>query len=308
MEKIKAAVIGLGRVGWLFELDEKREKPCSHVGAYLASSNVELVAVADICKSKLNDFNKIHPQINGYTDYEDLLNREEPQIVSVTTPVETHTKLVRNICRFDSVLAIFVEKPIATNVADANRMVETCKQFQVKLAVNHTRRWSFAFRHLKEKLQEGVVGDLLAFRGVFCGEDPLTLGIHMADLACWVMEKNTTVQLTHVDVPYILFDIDLIGSRGRVQIVHNGEKFLYYSPSKEKRYEEKYGRELELYADLLGHRWSFSEAMQNAIADLVTCAETDKQPDCTGEMGLDALRLYLEKFGEKKYPRGGRTE
>jgi len=57
----------------------------------------------------------------------------------VTTPVGSHAKLVMDAARA-GVKGILCEKPLATNLPDAEEMIRICQEKGVKLAVNHMRR------------------------------------------------------------------------------------------------------------------------------------------------------------------------
>lgn len=310
---VRAAVIGIGRIGYGLERDRLRSKPASHVGAYLECPKTELVGVSDVDDAKLGEFKREHPDIAAYGDYETMLNRERPEIVSVCTPIETHAKIVRNAARFEPTKVIFCEKPIASTVEEAEKMIRTCEQFGVKLGVHLTRRWDPAYRLIKQILDGGwrslpmscVRGaqtyrnysrwnmeELLAFDGRFSG-GKIGDGVHMVDLYNWYRQENTELSLLNVPTPYLVFEFDLIGSEGWIKIRDNGAKIQLWKPRGSHRYVGL--KELEHAADL-ALRYEFSRAMLNAVDDMVECASGDKQPDCTGRDGLETLRLCLEVF------------
>jgi len=286
---IRAAVIGLGRVGWGFS----KTHGASHVSCYLENPRTELVGVADPDRIMLEDFKAEHPGVAVFRDYERMLYEVRPEIVSVATPTDTHCRIVRNVARYEPVRVIFAEKPLAPTVEEAERMVRTCEEFGVKLACNLTRRWDPAFRRIKGIVEKGVVGDMLAFSGRFSG-DPIGDGVHMADLANWYRKEDTRISLLNVPSPYLVFEADLWGSNGLIRILDNGSEIQLWKPRESRRYAGF--RELERAATL-DTGYDFSRAMRNAVEDLVECATTDKWPDCDGRRGLEALKLCLEVFG-----------
>lgn len=294
---VRAAVIGIGRIGHGLEHDRLRSKPASHVGAYLASPKTELVAVADIDKSKLDAFKQEHPEIETHTDYEVMLNREKPEIISICTPTETHCKITRNCARFASTKVIFVEKPISSTVEEAEKMVRTAKEFNIKLAVDHLRKWDSAYGRIKRivdgKDETWNIGELLAFVGKFSG-DPIGDGVHMADLALWYKGENTKINLFNVPSPYLVFEADLFGSDGIIRVTDNGGNIQLWFIAKSDKYEGFWGLSNMITLD---ETYDFSSAMSNAVNDLVECASSDKQPDCDGDDGINALKLCIKKTG-----------
>lgn len=289
---MRVAVIGIGRVGYQFS--KSRGPTASHTGALLAHPKTEIVAVADIDRTKLEDFKIEHPDVRVYQDYEKMLSEAKPEIVSVATPTETHCRIVRNVARYHPVKVIFCEKPIAATLEEAGQMIRTCEQFGVKLVVNHIRRWDNAYRRVK-RIVDGEdetwsIGELLAFEGRFSG-DRINDGVHMADLALWMGQEKTQVSLLNVETPYLVFDVDLFGSAGAIRILDNGADVQLRFAEESQIY--KGFRELGGVARL-EETYDFSQAMLNAVEDLVECATSDKQPECTGSDGLYALGKCLE--------------
>lgn len=130
----RAGIIGCGRIGCEFE-------DC-HARAYMECHKTNLVALCD------SDYRKFKqpdlPILEVSTDYKHLVlffkARGIPlDIISVCTPPETHCQIVCDIAPY--VKAVYCEKPIATTVEDAEKMIETCHKHNVILQVNHQRRF-----------------------------------------------------------------------------------------------------------------------------------------------------------------------
>jgi len=117
----RAGVIGLGFIGF--------DSPDSHVRAYEDCADTILIATSDI--NPVKAFGYTRPIV---------MKEENLDIVSVCTPVETHCQIVCDIAPF--VKAIYCEKPIATTLEEADRMIETCHKHGVILQVNHQRRFT----------------------------------------------------------------------------------------------------------------------------------------------------------------------
>ena len=126
----------------------------SHAAAYHQHPQTDVVGVCDIRPEALSQFHEqwgdVWPDVRCYTDYRELLEREQPDIVSVVTRDHLHADITVEAAH-GSARAVLCEKPIATRLADADRMIEVTAREGVLLSVEHTRRWSHEF-HLVRQL------------------------------------------------------------------------------------------------------------------------------------------------------------
>ena len=85
----RVAIIGTGRMGGLIE-DEQDIRgymtPYGHYPSYASMPETTVVAVANRGKERLERFCKRFDFSNGYLDYREMIEKEKPDIVSVTTP------------------------------------------------------------------------------------------------------------------------------------------------------------------------------------------------------------------------------
>jgi UDP-N-acetylglucosamine 3-dehydrogenase len=158
MSKLRAGIIGTGR--------PHRSQGATgsgmshaHARAYINSPDAELVAVADIVEENARAFQEEHNVVGIYTDYNEMLQQENLDIVSVCTWPHLHAPMVVD-CANAKVRAVHCEKPMATTFGDAKRMVEACNASGTQLTFNHQRRFGTPFRHAKELLKEGRIGEL----------------------------------------------------------------------------------------------------------------------------------------------------
>ena len=157
--KYKAAVIGCGRSGSLFDLDKKRPTMTSHCGAYTTHKEIELIGICDSDIEKLQKSSDLWKVKNTYTDYQAMILDNHLDILSICTLPDTHSEIA-NFAAQNGVKAIFCEKPISTSLIEANRMIEACKANDVLLVINHQRRWDPFFIKLKEVIEEAQYGSL----------------------------------------------------------------------------------------------------------------------------------------------------
>jgi predicted dehydrogenase len=148
---------------------------------------VEVVAVADESAEGRAAAAKRTGAKRAYADYREMLEKERPQIASVAPRWLD--------CHRDMVLAcaahhchVFLEKPMARTLAEADEMVDACERAHVKLAIAHQTRYSPRLEKVKEMIARGDLGEILELRGRGKedsrggGEDLMVLGTHVMDL------------------------------------------------------------------------------------------------------------------------------
>ena len=283
----KAGIIGVGRIGALLEQDPLREKPATHIAAYHKHPEIKVEAIADINTALLNDVKKRWNIPKSYSDYKQMLYENRLDIISVATPIATHYSIVMDILDSPNIpKIIFCEKPIAENIEQAAEMVNACRKKQVKLAINHTRRWSPIWRSVVQTVQERKIGAPLFSIGYYSG-DPLNDGIHMADLFNWMRLDPNAI---NIKGNYLIFEMDILGDSGRISVKENGRRVEFFVSKPSKHYAAYY----ELSQENLKLPQLRATPIELAVHDLVKCLkDPKKEPECTGEDGLAALSIVL---------------
>ena len=166
------------------------EMPHSHVGAYLHVPATEPVAVCDIVPEKLDGFHRdwgdVLPDVRGYTDYREMLDREQLDIISVATPDDRHAQIVVDAVAA-GVRGIICEKPIASTLADADRMIAAVEAAGIPMLVDHTRRWMFPWVQVAEVIASGEIGEVQRIAAQQGGPRAMLFrnGTHMFDTILW---------------------------------------------------------------------------------------------------------------------------
>lgn len=153
---LRAGLIGCGGVAG------------AHMRAYRQLEGVEVAAAAEIIPDRLRTFGEAWGIEKLYPDYEVMLEREKLDIVSVCTPPFAHC--APTIAAAEAgVRGIFCEKPMAMNLAEADRMLEACERSGTRLQIDHIYRFERNFRQAKAMVEAGVIGDLLVISGKCVG-------------------------------------------------------------------------------------------------------------------------------------------
>ncbi len=167
--KYRVAVVGTGRVGALWETDPPTG--ASHAGAFFVQPECELIAGANRRRDRLDEFGRRFGVRGLYQDYGEMLRQERPDIVCVATHPGSHASIIESAVR-NGARAIFCEKPMALDLADCDRIIDVCTSHGVLLSVNHSRRWYPIFRHARELIRQGAIGELVSITGYCQGGKP----------------------------------------------------------------------------------------------------------------------------------------
>jgi UDP-N-acetyl-2-amino-2-deoxyglucuronate dehydrogenase len=178
MAKYRVGVIGCTGIG------------TQHASGLVGLDNAELVAGCDLSQEALDKFKDRWaaewPEVALYTDYRQMLQQAALDIVTVATSDHRHADLVVAAAEA-GVKGIFCEKPLATNLADADRMIEAVERNKVILSVDHTRRWFPLWIHTKELVDQGVIGPVQNIISTLNGPRAMLFrnGTHLIDAICY---------------------------------------------------------------------------------------------------------------------------
>jgi predicted dehydrogenase len=196
MEKINAAIVGLGRIASLLEEDNLREKPCTHAGAISASPDCALAAGCDIDEERRGLFARKW-QVPIYADAAEMLRAHKPQILAIATHPDSHYHYCRLAADY-GVKAVICEKPLADNIGEARKIARLVKNGFV-IITNHERRYSQDYIRAKAVLDGGELGLLLSARAIlYMGRTKKLLdvlwhdGTHLADAIMFLIGMTLT--------------------------------------------------------------------------------------------------------------------
>ena len=148
--KLKAAMIGVGDISDL------------HYPAYCDFEHAELVAICDRNEQLLEQRSAAWGVQKITTDYREILNNPDIDIVEINTPHQTHKQLV--IEALAAGKHVGCQKPIATSIADAQAMVDAGKKASGQFRVFENFVFYPPYLKAKELLDAGEIGDPLTVR------------------------------------------------------------------------------------------------------------------------------------------------
>jgi hypothetical protein len=250
MEKIQSVVFGLGRIGMLYGLENKRIQPASHIEAIKNNKNFHLIGVCDPSKKYRNLFSKkygnSHDVFNSHIDLLLFFKKQNitPQLFVIATPEKTHFKIIQDIIKIfnnsNKKSIIFCEKPLTKDIKSAKKIKKLIINSNYELIVNHTRRWSKIWNLCHDNIKK--IGKIQ--RAIFIYStspenkslDQMRDGIHIADLINWLDIKDK-IQVKRVSLPYLVYDLHIWGNTGKIEVLNNGGILNLYKKQKSKRFE-----------------------------------------------------------------------
>ena len=135
-------------------------------------TGVEIVGVADPNESNAQAIARLLGIRHIYRDAESLLNAQRPDVVHILTPPQFHRDL--SIPAMEAGCHVFVEKPMALNVEEADEMIAASRHHGVTLGVCHNHLFLPAVIEAQELVARGALGTVVgaevywrAFRGVY---------------------------------------------------------------------------------------------------------------------------------------------
>lgn len=174
-KKYRAAIIACGRISR------------AHASGYAANPNVEITACADISPEALEAFGSQYeiPRQKRYLDYNEMLEQEKPDLVSVCSLHHLHSSMTVDAAKH-SPRAIFCEKPIALSLGEADAMMDACARSKTLLIIGHQRRLSPQYIAAYQALEAGEIGDLQSVETHgHPGCSLMVDGTHTIDLVRW---------------------------------------------------------------------------------------------------------------------------
>lgn len=186
---VRVGLIGAGRMG-------------AALAYHLAFSveTADFIAIADAVTENAQKLAAKCRVPDVYTDYNDVLARDDIDAVIIVTPTNTHVPIIKAAAAAGK--HIFTEKPLALTVAACDEAIAAAAAAGVKMQVAFMRRYDPAYVAAKQKIGKGAIGQPVLFKAI--GRDPwrtdleyarrensggliADMAIHDLDLARWLM-------------------------------------------------------------------------------------------------------------------------
>ena len=296
-------------------------------GKNLIRNFYELGALKTICDKQPNlkaQYREKYPDLTFTDNFQSLTNDHSIEAVVIATPAETHYSLVHQALSAGK--HVFVEKPLALNVAQGEELVSLADQKDLTLMVGHILQYHPAVLKLKQLIDEGELGKIQYIYsnrlniGKIRTEENILWSFAPHDISVILMllnefpvsiqtnggeylQKNVTdVTLTalsfasgvnsHIFVswlhPY---------KEQKLVVVGDKQMAVFDDVSKEKLFLYPHKIEWKERIPVAGKAQSvpvpfhFEEPLRSECQHFITCLQEKKQPRTNGREGVQVLRI-----------------
>ena len=174
-----------------------------HYEALARVPNAEVLAVASPTRAHVEAFAAEHQIPHWHTDYRQLLERDEIDMVVLGVPNDLHCEITEAAAAAGK--HVVVEKPLAPSLAECDRMIDACERAGVKLMYAEELCFAPKYVRLKQLADEGALGDLFLVKQSEKHDGPhsdwfwdvdrsgggvmLDMGCHGIEFARWILGK-----------------------------------------------------------------------------------------------------------------------
>lgn len=197
----ETARLGFLGVGWIGR---------NRMEAMLATGHVEATVIAEPSAEMAAAAAVSAPSAKIVGSYDELLSEELDGVV-IATPSAQHAE--QSIRALKAGLAVFCQKPLGRTVDEVRAVIDAAKTADRLLGVDLSYRHTKAMQHIKQLLQSGELGDVMAidltFHNAYGPDKPwfyqrshsgggcvIDLGVHLIDLALWALDFPEVVEVS----------------------------------------------------------------------------------------------------------------
>jgi predicted dehydrogenase len=297
---------------------------------FQGTPGVDGVVCFDSSEKRLQIAKQKFPTIETFSNYDDLLKRDDVKAVAIATPVSTHFPL--GIKALEAGKHLLLEKPMAESAEQCSKLIDIANKKKLALMVDHTFVYTGAVRKIKEMIDEGRLGQIMYFDSVrvnlglfqhdtnvvwdlaphdlsimdyLVGQDPVGVAAigakhfnDMEDIAYLTVRYNNQL-LAHFHVnwmsPVKVRKILIGGSKLMVMYddMDPSEKVKVYDKGVDIKERESIYRVLVQYrtGDMWAPKIDLGEALSLMTAEFVEAVKTGKRPTTDGRSGLKVVRI-----------------
>jgi len=307
MNKLGVAVIGIGFWGK------------NHVRVFSELPETELKAVCDVNRERAEAIAAQY-KVDAYTDSKKLLRRKDIQAVSICTYTTTHAVEAMRAIRVGK--DALVEKPIASTVREAKRIVNSAERQNTLLMVGFIERFYSGVQVVKSRVDKEEIGTLVSATSKRVSEWPERIGdvgvvkdtaIHDIDIMRYIFDEDPTAVFAKIgNLRYSKLE-----DYAQIMLAFEGGKTAFVeanwlTPYKTRSLVVTGSRAIlnlnyisqEITMETAGQsttpRHVWQEPLKLELQHFANCVLNNRKPTVTGMDGLKALQIAEAAFKSSK--------
>jgi UDP-N-acetylglucosamine 3-dehydrogenase len=298
MKKLGVAVVGTGFWGK------------NHARVYRELQETDLIAVCDIDAEKARS---VATQFGAkpYTSLRKMLQDRDIEAVSVTTWSTSLARVATEAVKAGK--HVLVEKPMAANVRQAEKLLEAAKKKRVHVSVGFLMRFIPGLQHIKRAVEDKAIGELVSATAKRVSQWPERVGdvgvvkdtaIHDIDVMLYLFNKDpVAVYAKTGNMRHSRFE-----DYAQIMLTFEGEKTAFIESNWLTPYKTRIliatGSEaimnldyitqelrIENAKETLQPRYPMQEPLKLELRHFANCVLEKEKPLITGLDGLRALRI-----------------
>jgi predicted dehydrogenase len=180
--RVTVAIVGCGRIGAQWDAELPRSSfSLTHASAFSRHELASLLAVCDSDPVKAQEAARHWGVRRSYVDARTMFAENAVELAVVATSSAARQPVI-DAALAAGVKVLVVEKPLATTLTEAERLVRGIEGAGVKTVVNYSRHWDPSMLDLRRSIGAGEIGRLQRLVGTY-GKGLTNNGSHLIDLA-----------------------------------------------------------------------------------------------------------------------------
>lgn len=187
---LNVAIIGIGNIALNYDSNKNdNTKSLSHIKSIYKHQQFNLKYIIDIDDTNLSKVKTFFPNVIFDTDYKKLITKKDINILVISTPTNSHFKILDSFKDNTNIDIFFMEKPLFNTKEEYNNITNNIKD---KIVVNYLRRFDKSINNLKIKIKNNLLKYPQKIIINYC-KGLQNNGSHMIDLLNYLFVNNKIV-------------------------------------------------------------------------------------------------------------------
>ena len=129
-----------------------------HIPGWQQLPGIEVTAVCNLEKEQAENCARAFSIPRVYTDIEDMLDREKPDVIDISTGPAAHLQIIKLAVQRG--IHVCCQKPLARSMEEAEEMYQLIEQSEIRFMIHENWRWQSWYRDISTALNESALGQI----------------------------------------------------------------------------------------------------------------------------------------------------